>query len=171
MNRAVLGVVLFLAAYYDYRKNRIPNWLCAFGMAAGMFGALYSLGLKDGALHLLWAAGLFFCFFPLWCLRVIGGGDVKLAMTAALFLGRNCIPFFVSAGVCLGIHAIVLMIGRKNYLRRMTIFVQYMMECLNQRKIKPYPFDLGKDYKDGGIRVSYGFLAGHLMAVLLGMYQ
>ena len=35
----------------------------------------------------------------------------------------------------------------------------------------PYPFDREKDWEEGGIKVSYGLLAGHLMATLLGIYH
>ena len=171
MNRIILGVVLFLAAYYDQRQNRIPNWLCAIGMGAGIFG-LFVLGSKEeGLWHLVLPAGLLLILFPLWFLKVVGGGDVKLIVTAAVLLGRNFAPFLICAAICIGIHALLLMFCRMNYVRRMSLFVRHVMECLEEHRIKPYPFDCAEDSEDGGIRVSYGFLLGHLIAMLLGMYH
>ena len=39
-----------------------------------------------------------------------------------------------------------------------------------EQSILPYPFDKNTESGDGGIRVTYGMLAGHLAAWVLGLY-
>ena len=171
MNQFILGVTLMFAVYYDNRQNRIPNLLCGISIAAGM---LYMVCFQEmGTLcsHSIWAVGVGLCFLPLWFGRILGGGDIKLFMTAGFLIGRDIFLFFMYAGVCLGVHACMLMIGRKNYFERMALFFRYVTDSLNNRKLMPYPFDREKDWEEGGIKVSYGLLAGHLMATLLGIYH
>lgn len=167
----MLGVILMIAVYYDYRQSRIPNFLCLAGIAAGMIEILIFHGMRDGCSRFLWAGGLFLCFFPLWLWKAVGGGDVKLLVTAGLLLGRDSVSFLLCAGICIGIHALGLMVIRKNYFKRLTLFFRYVMECVEQKRMMPYPFDSRRDGKDGGIRISYGLLAGHLLAVLTGIYR
>lgn len=171
MNRIILGVTLILAVYYDSRQNRIPNMLCIAAMAAGISYTFCFQGISDGIRHCLWAGGAMVSFFPLWFFRIIGGGDVKLFITAGLLLGADSFSFLICAGTCMGVHAFVLMICRKNYIQRMTLFFQYVMDCMKQGKLEPYPFYKREDYTSGGIRLSYGMMAGHLIAILSGMYH
>jgi len=170
MNHIILGVVLIAAAAYDSRQNRIPNSLCIAALAAGVCFLLFQGSMKEGLMHLLWGAGLFLFLFPLWIMRAVGGGDVKLFLTAGFLLGGDSMPFIICAGMCTGMHAFLLMIGRKNYFKRMKQLMEYVLECFVQKKWKPYPFDCKTDYKDGGIRISYGLLAGHILAWALGMH-
>lgn len=83
----ILFALLVYAAVSDVRSRRIPNRLSFAGTAAGLLysafvpfwgdhGFLWSLGACLAALVLL---------FPLWMMRVLGAGDVKLmAMTGSL---------------------------------------------------------------------------------------
>lgn len=121
--------------------------------------------------HLIWALGVFFVFLPIWLIKAVGAGDVKLLMTAALFLGKDMLSFLLCAGICTGLHAFALMIIRKNYYARMNLFFRHMITCVNERRLIPYPFERGRDSKEGGIKLSYGLLAGHILAVGMGLYQ
>ena len=171
MEQAILTTVLLLAVYQDSVRNKIPNHLCAAGMLSGILYFVCFQGMKVCVEHCIWAAGWMLVFFVLWRFKIFGGGDVKLIVTSGLLLGENSIPFLMCGGICMGIHAFGLMIFRKNYIRRMTIFVNYVLACIEQRKWIPYPFDRNKEYADGGIRLSYGLAAGHFVAMLMGLYQ
>ena len=82
----VLGVVLS-AAVIDVRTHRIPNIL-TFGSAAAAFGyhawtaGASGLGASAGG----WAIGVAL-FLPLFLLRGMGGGDVKLMGAVGAWLG------------------------------------------------------------------------------------
>ncbi len=93
----IIGFLLLLlsaAAWHDIRDRRIPNALVFPGAVAGVLsnallpqemgglGALGSLtGLGAGLLLLL----------PLYLLRAMGGGDVKLMAMTGAFLGARAV--------------------------------------------------------------------------------
>lgn len=82
----VLLTLVVLAAARDVRTGRIPNQLIVAGVAAALvLRAAAGWGaLLDGLLGL--GLGLV-VFFPLFALRAMGGGDVKLVAMACAFLG------------------------------------------------------------------------------------
>jgi prepilin peptidase CpaA len=85
----VLIVTLIVAAVVDLRSYRIPNWLTVSGMVFGLIYNLIVPTAPNGGL--LWSLqGLatgFFLMLPLYLLRVMGAGDVKLMAMAGSFLG------------------------------------------------------------------------------------
>ncbi|MEO5952330.1 MAG: A24 family peptidase [Chloroflexia bacterium] len=94
------------AGMWDWKVRRIPNWLCLTGIIAGFvlnsfWFALAGFGLAL-AIHL-----------PLFALRAIGGGDVKLfaALGALLGVAAWLKVFFISA-ILGGVVAIVLVVVR-----------------------------------------------------------
>jgi prepilin peptidase CpaA len=111
---AVLLVILVIAAaVIDMRSMRIPNWLTVSGMLLGLawntalgspfyIGFLWALGgLATGLVLLL----------PLYVLRVMGAGDVKLMAMVGAFLGLPEILYavlftFILGGVFALIYAV-----------------------------------------------------------------
>lgn len=85
----VLGVagLTALAAFWDLKERRIPNWLTLPVFGAGW---IYQLvfnglpGLGDGALGFLVGFGT---LFVLWIVGGGGGGDVKLMGALSVWLG------------------------------------------------------------------------------------
>lgn len=91
-----LAAVLAWASFSDVRSRRIPNAaiLCGWGAALLLNGLLPDgIGLSSSLLGLL--AGLV-VLMPLYMLRLLGAGDVKLFSVVGAFLG----PFnLVGAGL------------------------------------------------------------------------
>lgn len=85
----VLLLLLTIAAVIDFRTYRIPNWLTFSGMVFGLGYSLLNPGVMDKGL--LWAlAGLglgFAAMLPMYVMRVMGAGDVKLMAMAGGLLG------------------------------------------------------------------------------------
>lgn len=87
----VLFTLLVTAAAIDARRHRIPNWLTVTGLVFGLgYSAFVPFYLHHGFLWSLGGAAIGFgVLFPLWLLRLLGAGDVKLMAMAGALLGAQ----------------------------------------------------------------------------------
>ena len=84
---AGLLLMLSLAVFTDLTQRKIPNTLVLYGLIFSCILQCFSYGWA-GALN--WVLGIsvgFICFFPLYLLRGMAAGDVKLMMAVGGFLG------------------------------------------------------------------------------------
>ena len=111
--------MLILAVITDLSARKIPNSIIIFGLIASLMCQLVA---TEGAGGLNWLAGVavaFASFIPLYLLRSMAAGDVKLMMAVGGFLGY---PLTIKAVVCVflsgGVIAIVFVIfkGRSKHL-------------------------------------------------------
>ena len=98
--RALFLSVAIVAAIYDWRFRRIPNWLCLAGLIAGFCAQTY----LRGAAGLLAAAEGFglalLIYMPLYLLRGMGAGDVKLMAALGSIAGPlDWLIFFMITAV------------------------------------------------------------------------
>ncbi len=110
----VLVVALTLvAAVYDLRERRIPNWLSVTGMLVGVLANVMLAGVAG-----LKAAGLGFAlaalvYVPLFLLRAVGGGDVKLMAAVGAIAGPGVwLAIFFATALVGGAAALVLTLWR-----------------------------------------------------------
>lgn len=80
---------LLMAAVIDWRTMRIPNWLTVGGMAWGLlYHATRDTSVATGLLTSAGGLGTGFALLlPLYALRVMGAGDVKLMAAVGAVLG------------------------------------------------------------------------------------
>lgn len=112
----VLIGLLVVAAWIDWRTMRIPNWLTVAGMVWGLAynlasatSALDGLGLSLGGIGIAMAL-----FLPLWLLRAMGAGDVKLMAMVGSFLGAFAtFKAMVFVGLVGGVMVIVFVIAHR----------------------------------------------------------
>ena len=115
---AVLAAMVLIAAVTDLKRREIPNWLTLGGIAAGV--ALNAwvaglAGLKTAGAGLGLAALI---FVPLFVMRWLGGGDVKLmGAIGALAGAQYMVVIFVFDAILGGAVALVLVIVRGRLLR------------------------------------------------------
>ena len=109
---ALLAVV---AAVFDLRRRRIPNWLTLLGFAGGVVGhgaMAYAAEGSDFAIHavaysLLGATVVGFVPAVLWRFGTMGGGDVKIIIAVGAVchasLGMTLVFVALSLMACAGI--------------------------------------------------------------------
>ena len=107
MRTTVLLITLAIAVRQDLRSRRIPNELIVPAAMAALFLAM----MLDGGIG-LWQTlfgGLlgFLCFLPLYLLRVMGAGDVKLMTVVGMLVGPGrIIPVLLAVFVAGGVLAL-----------------------------------------------------------------
>ena len=82
-----LVAMLIIAVITDLSSHKIPNSLVLFGLVASLICQCFVLQGEGG---LNWLTGItvaFICFIPLYLLRGMAAGDVKLMMAVGGFLG------------------------------------------------------------------------------------
>jgi len=113
----VLLAVLLVAAVYDVRFRRIPNWITVTGVALGVMlnafldGPLGSWFSLAGVWFSLRGLALGFgVYFLLYAIRAMGAGDVKLMAAVGAMVGwQDWLGIFVITAVLGGIMAAILM--------------------------------------------------------------
>jgi len=124
--RLLVFGLLALAAWTDWRERRIPNMVSVVLLAAGLAWHTFlmagdglfapslagGLGISASAIGALVA---FACLFPLYLLRALGAGDVKLATAIGAWVGwQALLPWALLVMIAGGVLALVWMInGRR----------------------------------------------------------
>jgi prepilin peptidase CpaA len=115
---AVLLVLAVLAAVWDLRTRRIPNWLVLAGLIAGfgLNGILYGLeGLELAGLGMLVGFGI---YLVLYLLHAMGAGDVKLMAAVGSLVGwREWFHIFLVAVVIGAIAGVALALSKGRLMR------------------------------------------------------
>ena len=98
---SLLCALLLAAVWTDVKSRRIPNRLVLLGMVSGLllnivlpqgYGFISALPGALGLWKALAGLGLgFTIMFPMYILRAMGAGDVKLMAMVGAFLGPNAI--------------------------------------------------------------------------------
>lgn len=102
------------AAVFDFRTRRVPNWLTLAGLFTGI-GINSVLFKVPGLLTSIEGLGVAcLIYFPLYMLRGIGAGDVKLMAAIGAVVGpANWLAIFVLTALLGGVAAILLMASKK----------------------------------------------------------
>lgn len=102
------------AAISDIRSRTIPNWLVLAGLVSGFVLNAMLAGLAGLKSSLLGFGVALLIYVPLFVLRAVGGGDVKLMAALGSLSGpHNWLVLFVFASLAGGISAMVVVLGRR----------------------------------------------------------
>ena len=114
--KIALVCVVLVAAIYDLKFRRIPNWLSLSGMVLGAgFNALLFgwHGLEDAGLGLLCAVAI---YLPLYLIHGMGAGDVKLMAAVGTIAGpHDWFEIFVATAIIGGVISLTV-VASKNRL-------------------------------------------------------
>ena len=154
----LLATLTLVAAGFDIRYRRIPNWLVLSGIIAGFVWNVYASGWP-GFRHAAFGFGLGFAlYFPLYLLKARGAGDVKLLAAAGAIMGPgNCFWLFFLTAVLGGLIAMVYLMLRGRV--KHTLFnVSWIISDLTKLKA-PYKSSDELDVsKDKGMRLPHGVM-------------
>ena len=109
----VIILIAGLAAIYDLRSRRIPNWISLSGAILGLSLNASLAGWFGLRAALLGAGFALLVYVPLYMLRGMGAGDVKLMAAMGSLVGpANWIYLFMLTAITGGLVALVVITTR-----------------------------------------------------------
>lgn len=115
-----LAIALLIAAFTDFRRRQIDNWLnAAIAAGAPLFWWASGLGWPDIGWQLGVALVTFIITAVLFAMRAMGGGDVKLLTALALWIVPANFLFLVIVMALLG-GLLTILFGALHVIRRQT---------------------------------------------------
>jgi prepilin peptidase CpaA len=110
----IFFLILGAAVLYDLRDKEIPNFLTFFGIIYGLFYQFYFYSWPGLVSSLIALSIITFLGGILWHFGVFGGGDHKLLMAVATFLGYpKIISALLFTALGGGVLALVVVIYKK----------------------------------------------------------
>lgn len=97
----LLSAMLLLAVRSDLKAYRIPNSLVAWGALAALAASMAPGGIGPAASLAGFFLGLL-ALLPLYALRALGAGDVKLMAAVGAFIGPQALPLALLATFAAG---------------------------------------------------------------------
>lgn len=169
----LLAVVLLGGAWYDVREQRIPNWWCVCACVWGLWVTWQSA--SDGGhlgqtisfiARLLTVTAL---WFPLFHLRMIGAGDIKLMALITGYLGFKTGTCVIAYGFFIGaVLAFLKMLIYRNLYQRLRYFFAYVRRLFLTREVVPY-YRASRDGKRVVIPLGLCLLGGCVWYMILGI--
>ncbi|WP_258039217.1 A24 family peptidase [Nitrosomonas ureae] len=131
-------LLLSVAAWQDFRSYRISNTLVFSGALLGvLLNTFLPVGIGFTESLMGWGIGLLL-LLPLYLLRMMGAGDVKLMAMVGAFVGTNdIISVFLYTLIAGGIIALVVALQRGVLRRLMDNFIFMFLSVLSVNKSKP----------------------------------
>lgn len=150
----LLGLVV-LAGVYDIMCRRIPNWLVLASLTVGIALNLFLFGWPGLRSSLLGIGLALVVYVPLYLLRGMGAGDVKLMMAVGAIVGPGAwFAILIFTAILGGVVALALLL-----LRGRLIHTLYNIGFLLSRMMRfqaPY-VNPELDVRSGqGIRLPHG---------------
>ena len=165
-NSGLLLVILLGGAWYDVREQRIPNWWCAWACLGGL--CLTWAWAVPG--EKLWQCVCFTAriltvialWFPVFRLRMMGAGDIKLMALTAGCLGFGTGVRALMYGFFIGaVLAFLKMLRRRNLRQRLNYFFAYIRRLFLTGEKEPY-YQAERDGKSVVIPMGACFLGGYV---------
>lgn len=155
MGDFVLLFFLSVCALSDLKTGKIPNVLVLLGIAS--FGLAVFIrgpssgygGGETGAVFILFFVRILFTagvFFPLFLLRMMGAGDIKVMAVTAGYMGMDRgfrIIFYGLAAAAA--RSLIYMLRKRILLNRIRYFLNYIKNTFRTESILPYYCACGQD--------------------------
>ena len=166
------ALVFFLAGAEDLKTHKISNRLLFAGfLAEGILQAAQGTGRMAGALA--WAALPFPVLFPLFALRMLGAGDLKLAAFILFcFPGRDGLWLLYQGAAVGAAVSLFRLVKRRLWKKRIRQLLAYLRRkpVAFSGRSEPY-YDRDRDGLEVGIPLGACFLPAYLFRLVWNCFQ
>lgn len=132
--KIVLLVTVTTAALFDLRDRKIPNWLNLSGVIAGLTVNLLVTGWHGMAQALLGMGCALLVYIPLYLLRGMGAGDVKLMAAVGTIAGpKEWFGIFLATAILGGAVSFLYVLYRRRWHQTMWNLVVIVTELAHAR--------------------------------------
>lgn len=161
---ALVIVFLVPAVICDLKTAKIPNLIIVLGYITAFiyqgscngYGGLWE-GLMGAAFPLI-------VLFPVFCIRGLGAGDLKLLSVAGCFFSLDKSVYCLIAAIAIGaVLAVIKMLIQHNFKERLQYFIFYMQEAALTGRLKKYNMET-KDMRSR-IHMSVPILLSALLCI------
>lgn len=180
-----LLIFLLLAVYHDLKSYKIKNYLIVIGVLTGLIINLIELGLVANYPFLLATIIPIIILFPLFIIKAMGAGDIKLFSIIGSYLGVYpiikiiIISFFVG-----GIMSIIYLIRTKSFIKRFIHMKSYITNLIRDdqfsinsektsiktMKKDPY-YQKERDGREGVIHFSLAIFAAFIIYIFITYFN
>lgn len=169
--------LLLAAVREDFKSYKIPNYLIVTGITASFVLHMAEHGFLS---ILFWVPGIllpFLLLFPLFVIRVVGAGDIKLFCVIGSFYGAEfAIRTILSSFLAAAVFSIIYIIRKKQIQKRFLVLKNYILKLYlakNMREKEPHwyhYYDRNTDKGEGIIHFSVSILTGFVAVDILAVY-
>lgn len=163
----ILTALLLLSLISDIKTKKIPNKITASFAGAGLILNCILQGMH----------GLLFSFagwalpvtilFPLLLLRMLGAGDIKLFASIGALMGYSFVAYTVLYSFVFGgIISVIVLLTRRNCIKRFRYFMEYIKSCLLTQSFQEYS-DVEDKANGGRFRFAYAVVPGAIIQLIL----
>jgi prepilin peptidase CpaA len=163
--QALLTLIVTPAAIFDLRERRVPNWLTLSGLMLG-FGLNAFFYHTAGVWTSLKGAALaFLVYLPLYLLRGMGAGDVKLMAAVGAVAGPgNWLAIFVITSLLGGVAALILITARGRLRKTLQNIGQVVISVASGRP--PY----ARSAEELDVHATVGMRLAHGVTIACGTF-
>ncbi|MBR3607303.1 MAG: prepilin peptidase [Lachnospiraceae bacterium] len=162
----LLLLILSLAAFYDYKKGKIPNYLIVIGAIGGVFRLII---LQDVFAIVGYTPGIILplaLFYPVYKIGGMGAGDLKIFSMLGIYFSflPLCFCIFISMFLA-ALLSLVKMNYHHSFLERMEYLCLYLKKIITTGRLENYhESDLEKQERE---RIKVRLAVPILLAVLV----
>ena len=128
-----------IAVITDVRCYKVKNIMIAAFLGAEIMFYAISIEHRNFFAGLLGLAAPFVVLFPLYILKMLGAGDIKLFCSIGFLVGVKDVLYSIIYSYLFGfVIAVIIMINRDNFLARFKSLFYYLKSCILSMCILPY---------------------------------
>ncbi len=166
--KLILLCTVIAAGLYDVRYRRIPNWLNLTALSAGLAVNLLLFAGHGVVVALLGIGCALLVYLPLYLIRGMGAGDVKLMAAVGAIAGpRGWLGIFLVTAIVGGVVSLLYVLYRRRLHETLWNLSVIVIELLHVRA--PSDRDTRLDVRNTeALRMPHGaFIAAGAIAFLL----